>query len=125
MSFDWAQYLNLAKDLIRDKDKLSSEEACLRAAISRSYYSAYCTARNRARDLESLMLSKTGEDHRKVVEHYIRSSEYKKKKIGSDLDRLRIDRAKADYNDRINNLGKMSSISTQMAERILGLIKRL
>ena len=54
MSFDWTEYLNLADILVRDRASYTNEEACFRAAISRAYYYAFCSARNRARDVEGL-----------------------------------------------------------------------
>lgn len=125
MSFDWAKYLDLAKELIRNKGNLSSEEACLRAAISRSYYSAFCTARNHARDKEGFVLSRTGEDHGKVIRHFLRAPDHKRKKIGTDLDRLRIERAKADYDDSYVHLEKISPMWTNRAEEVIRTIGRL
>jgi len=38
MSFDWSQYLNLAKELAGQATIPAEQEARLRDAISRSYY---------------------------------------------------------------------------------------
>ena len=37
MSFDWSQYLNVAKELAGDGTTPANQEAKLRAAISRAY----------------------------------------------------------------------------------------
>ena len=41
MSFDWSQYLNLAKELAGQATIPAEQEARLRDAISRSYYAAF------------------------------------------------------------------------------------
>ena len=41
MSFDWSEYLDLARELAK------FSEAGQRSAISRAYYAAFCTARYR------------------------------------------------------------------------------
>ena len=46
MSFDWSQYLNLAKELAGQATIPAEQEARLRDAISRSYYAAFILARN-------------------------------------------------------------------------------
>lgn len=38
--FDWRDFFNLAEELSNRND-----EACIRSAISRYYYSAFCSAR--------------------------------------------------------------------------------
>lgn len=47
MNFDWEEYFNLAKELAG-----TTEEAKLRSAVSRAYYSAFCLARNYLRDIQ-------------------------------------------------------------------------
>jgi hypothetical protein len=46
MSFDWADYLKLAEALTQAPTVPGPEEAALRAAMSRAYYAAFCSARN-------------------------------------------------------------------------------
>lgn len=45
MSFDWREYLALARGLAGDSDASYSAEAARRAAISRAYYGAFGFAR--------------------------------------------------------------------------------
>ena len=57
MKFNWAEYLELAKELADITSTISSDsetdskprisEAKLRSSISRAYYAAFCIARNR------------------------------------------------------------------------------
>ena len=44
MSFDWSQYLNLAKELTDQPTTPANQEAKLRDAISRAYYAAFILA---------------------------------------------------------------------------------
>lgn len=44
--FDWAQYLTLAEDLREGRGSTVNEEARLRSAVSRAYYTAFCLARD-------------------------------------------------------------------------------
>lgn len=50
MSFDWSEYLNVAKELAGVETSAASQEAKLRAAITRAYYAAFIKARNHLRD---------------------------------------------------------------------------
>jgi hypothetical protein len=66
MTFDWYQYLALAEYLYDNCDTFPNREACLRAAISKAYYAAFCSARNYARDFDRLVLDETAKDHGSV-----------------------------------------------------------
>ena len=58
MSFDWADYLKLAEALTQSLTVPGPEEAALRAAMSRAYYAAFCSARNLAGNREGLALTR-------------------------------------------------------------------
>lgn len=107
MSFDWEEYVYLAEELLNRK-----EEASLRSSISRSYYGAFCLARNRKG-----YKNYTGTDiHWKVINEYKNSSDRNEQNIGRILDKLRKSRNDADYNeDRPINKG--------FAERMVYLAK--
>ncbi|MEG4171823.1 MULTISPECIES: hypothetical protein [unclassified Microcoleus] len=71
MKFDWEEYFNLAKELAE-----TTEEAKLRSAVSRAYYSVFCLARNYLRDIQQdprLSRNKTYDinDHQYVAEEFI------------------------------------------------------
>ncbi len=100
MSFDWGEYLRLAKSLAR-----TSNEAELRSSISRAYYAVFNTARR-------IIVNKglgylptwSHKDHKKVpeiFEKYLKAVE-----ISEGLKRLRNYRNKADYDDVFPNLIK-------------------
>lgn len=52
MSFNWAQYLNVAGELAAIPFGPSNAEAKRRSAISRAYYAAFGTARTHLRDVD-------------------------------------------------------------------------
>ena len=125
--FDWSEYFNLAKELAG-----TTEEAKLRSAVSRAYYSVFCLARNYLRDIQQdprLSRNKTYDinDHQYVAEEFIynQSKSQTKIEIGKDLTRLRIIRNKADYEDTIFNLQKEARNALVLAENIISALSNL
>lgn len=99
MSFDWFDFLALADALSRNPTSPGPEEASLRSAISRAYYAAYCSVRNFADARGEILLRGKASDHWLVINHFRRSPDASRQKIGNQLDRLRRRRNKADYDD--------------------------
>ena len=116
MSFDWSQYLRLAEELAGQGTAPSSSEAKLRSSVSRSYYAAYCTARNHLRDVDGLAIPRDYA-HRFVWETFANSADTSRKQVGADLDRLRIYRNKTDYND-VMDVSRWLPLHTLMALKI-------
>jgi hypothetical protein len=92
MSFDWREYLKLAQFL---QTQISSSnhspgfvEACQRAAISRAYYAAFCTARNYARYQENAEFRRNRDIHWAVIEYFEQHPKEDMRKIGANLQRL-------------------------------------
>lgn len=117
MSFDWSDYLKLANELAPRPVSAAADEAKLRCAISRAYYANYCKIRNHLRD-EDGMLIPTHDAHRYVVDTLLNSSERKRKDLGKDLNRLRVDRIKADYYDEFNGLASQTEVVLLLAEKV-------
>ncbi len=127
MKFDWSEYFNLAKELAE-----TSEEAELRSAVSRAYYSAFCLARNYLRDIEqdpTLSRNKTYDInvHKYVADEFIHHKSKSKTmiEIGNDLNRLRPRRNKADYEDTIFNLQKEARTALMLAQNIILALSKL
>ena len=116
MSFDWSQFLRVAEDLAGQGTTPPSQEAKLRSSVSRSYYAAFCTARNHLRDTDGLMIP-LDDAHKFVREEFKNSADTSRKQIGADLDRLRIDRNKTDYSD----MDLMAGLSGLPMTALLGL----
>ncbi len=119
MSFDWTEYLALAQDLAGQRVTPPTVEAKLRSAISRAYYAAFCKARNHLRDREGHLIPDTGKAHGIVSDLFQRSPHRPRKKIGANLNRLRENRRKADYDDFIRNLPNITSKALRQSEQIV------
>ena len=121
MKLDWSEYFNLAKELAE-----TSEEAELRSAVSRAYYSAFCLARNYLRDIQldpRLSWHKTYDinAHKYVAEKFIynQSKSQTMIEIGQNLNRLRKMRNKAEYEDTIFYLQKEARTALMLAQNII------
>jgi uncharacterized protein (UPF0332 family) len=126
MTFDWREYRNVADKLFNQRLEFSSEEACCRIVISRAYYSAFCLARNRARDMKEITLVSGGDVHKQVINHYKQSPTGKARvNIGIKLDRLRLLRNTADYDDtlKIHNPVKEAEAALRQAEDVYQLLQ--
>ena len=108
MSFDWIDFVKLAKKLIEDR-----EEASLRSGISRAYYGVFCIARNR----KGLKNYKKGDVHRVVIESFKNSNDFNEQYVGWVLDELRRNRNHADYEED-------KRIDSNLAQRVLDKTER-
>jgi uncharacterized protein (UPF0332 family) len=94
MPFDWPDYLTIADEL----SKRTTEEACLRTAISRTYYYVYHLARQRLLDNEFIIV-RGGDTHKQVWEKYQGDADHRCKKL-NDLAKILHDKRKqADYDN--------------------------
>ncbi len=119
MSFDWFDYLKLARTLAKDATSSDFAEASLRSAISRAYYSAYCASRNFASQRSEIKLTGGVNDHRVVQNHYINSSDRDYRRVGTWLARLRNNRNTADYDDTLEgDAGSLAQSSIALAENV-------
>lgn len=109
VKYDWHDNHSLAKNLFDESSKKEYsplKNAYLRASISRAYFAAFCLARNYLRDTEHLTIPKK-DTHSWVINQFHGSS-LQKQKIHEQLKRLRDDRNKADYNDIIRGLERIT-----------------
>lgn len=125
MTFDWSEYLELAQELAGDGAGSPNEEAKLRSSISRAYYAAFCKARNHLRDIDGYQISRHANVHKHVRDQFKDSSDKSRKKIGTDLDRLRKRRNKADYDDVVNKLPQLTIISLESSHNIISALNTL
>ncbi len=123
MNFDWTDYLTLAKGLVPNLGSTLLVEASARAAISRSYYAAFCSARNYLRDSEGFVPTNTARDHGLVPSAFDNSLTAMRRKIARDLYRLSDFRRLADYDDCcMGNPTEQAKASVLMAEDVLARI---
>lgn len=97
MSFDWPDYLVLARALRGDEQVNPGEEALLRSAISRAYYAVYGTAHVVARMCDGYTPRRTETAHQGLINHFKQSPDRKRKAVGTNLERLLKKRISADY----------------------------
>ena len=120
MSFDWAEYLNVAQELADQPAKPANAEAKHRAAISRAYYAAFGIAKNHLRDKDKdSAIPMDGTVHRYVIDRFRLSTERQRKNIGNDLGRLREWRRQADYDDSLAKPHKIAEIAILVAQTVL------
>ncbi|MCC3444670.1 MAG: hypothetical protein JGK01_23865 [Microcoleus sp. PH2017_03_ELD_O_A] len=104
MSFDWLQYLNLAKELAGQATIPAEQEARLRDAISRSYYAAFILARNYLRDKQGHSRCQLIADNLAVLRRY---------------------RNQADYDDNFPLLSAIASIAIKRSQEIISNLSSL
>jgi len=90
-SFDWPEFLELARTLSR-----GTGEAAHRTAISRAYYYVYHLAQQRALR-NGLVLNWDDSQHKKTWQFSIASPDFSCKQVGLLGQRLKERRVKADY----------------------------
>jgi uncharacterized protein (UPF0332 family) len=117
VNFDWSDYLELAKELAPRPINAATQESKLRCAISRAYYANYCKARNHLRDKGGQVIP-AHDAHRYVIDALLNSTERKRKDLGKDLNRLRVDRIKADYYDEFNGVASQTEVVLLLAEKV-------
>lgn len=118
MTFNWSEYLNLARELTGKVITPASQEAKLRSAISRSYYAAFIQARNFLREQEHLTIPPQN-THQYVMNQFKNSSETARQGVGRRLQRLRDYRNRADYDDTVSGLAGKSQEALGLARRII------
>lgn len=125
MSFDWSDYLILAKELAGLETSPASNEAKLRSAISRAYYATFCLARDHLRDKEKRLIPYDEPSHKYVIDTLRNSSIKERKVIGLELNRLKIDRNKADYNNEFSDLDSKVRVVLALAKQVEEKLKSL
>lgn len=119
MSFDWKEYLDLAEELAGQHGRTAGVDARLRATISRGYYAAFCSARNKLRDEKQVVIPNGPEAHRIVWSWFEKSVTRSDRKIGQDGYRLRKERNQADYDDIVVNLSSLAQDALVRCRRII------
>lgn len=118
MPFDWGKYLELARLLQKHAGSFYDEECCLRNAVSRSYYAAFCYARDEAKKNKNFPIEEKGKEHIAVRKWY---EDQAKPHISSLLKDLQRWRKQCDYDHDMDmaNLNKMSQEAIKNADEII------
>lgn len=133
MTFDWTDYLNLAKTLETDaKNHNPLGEAQMRSAISRAYYSAFNIAKDYLISIGK-RFNGGAEVHRDIqiiFEDLSQQESDKNKKrnlaeISNELGILRSSRNKADYDKNVSGIDKKGEAAVIRAEKVYNLVRLL
>jgi uncharacterized protein (UPF0332 family) len=122
VAFCWRHYLELSKELAMH----TADEAKLRAAISRAYYAAFCNARNYMIYTDHNSFPPDSREQHKYLVQYFKGESPESKpddmdgtreRIGRDLNSMRHDRRKVDYDDKVDNLESLNKKALDVIKR--------
>ncbi|HEY9876770.1 MAG TPA: HEPN domain-containing protein [Candidatus Obscuribacterales bacterium] len=125
MTFDWSQYLSLAKEMAGQATTPANQEAKLRDATSRAYYAAFILARNHLRDKEGHTIPTTGDAHKYVWKQFDLSPDPVWQLVANDLKKLRMYRNQADYVDKFPGLAGITKTAIQLSEEVISNLSSL
>lgn len=149
MSFDWYNYLTLAKSLKCSADARTIDEASCRASISRAYYAVYGLSCNYLcniekdqhlewavklgnKEIRDMLLDEYKSFHSYVIQKFKEPDSFDREdikeiklEIAEELITLKRRRKKADYDDRIRNVLSETEAAIDSAEKIVEHLKYL
>ncbi|MCC5627774.1 HEPN domain-containing protein [Nostoc sphaeroides CHAB 2801] len=125
MSFDWSEYLKVAKELAGAATTSANQEAKFRAAISRAYYAAFIEARNYLRDQQGHSIPTTGNAHKYVSDQFDISPEPQRQLLAKELAKLRLYRNQADYVDKFPGLAGITLMALNSSEEVILILSNL
>ncbi len=122
MTFDWREYLSIARMLAGANTTDFTKEAANRSAVSRAYYAAFCFARNHARDHLGYIPKNDESEHGAVRVYFQQRRMYN---IADRLGRLRRWRNECDYADVVREPEVMADSALRAAEYIIDNLEQL
>ncbi len=102
------------------------DEAAQRAAISRAYYAVYCNARNKLE--EWLILNRnqrSSTSHQDVWNLFESDPRPGWDRVGQEGHNLKENRRKADYDDMVADLARLTQGAVRRAQRLERSLRRL
>jgi len=118
MPFNWLEFYRLAGDL----SSLTADEAAMRSAISRAYYTTYHLAEERRKNRNIPLPPASAGVHFRLWSLFKNHPQSGCRKVGIDGDRLRKRRKAADYDAVINNLPSETILAMQEAQKLIASI---
>lgn len=103
---------------IAEKLAQADDEASFRSAINRAYYAAFQLSMEYAKT-RGFIRNRDGTDHSRIVDQMKSYRETYIKEAGRALERLQVNRNKADYDERIDIKKPIVSASISMADDII------
>lgn len=126
MSFDWAEYLRLAKELAKNPPPNCDLEAIYRTVIGRAYYGAFREAQNFLVKRGSFSVEFGEGSHNKVIFEFKGHPNRYCQLIGEDLRRMKQFRERADYQDEFEgSLENAVDLVVDRAEKIMKRLKQI
>lgn len=129
MDFDWTHFLALARELTGDLRDSACREARLRCAISRAYYSAFNIAKAHYKKKQGSPRRLGAEVHGEVISWFAIGDTEDHHSIADDLDRLREERNKADYDPGLDVsialFERNAHKAITRADEVIGMVQRL
>lgn len=119
MSFDWSEYLNLAKEFAGETTTPANQEAKLRVSISRSYYAAFNLIKDFLQDKEDPSIPTTGDAHRYFTRQFKLSPDPVHKSLGYKLTRMRLFRNQADYVALFPGVSAFTKRAIKLSEKVI------
>ena len=116
MTFDWSEYLGLARLLVSQANLSRFPEAVQRTAVSRAYYAAFCTARNYAETRSGFRRTGGPQDHRSLREYLKKLGRVQ---LASRLNQLRTWRNICDYQDHAPNIQQCAQSAIHFAAQVI------
>jgi uncharacterized protein (UPF0332 family) len=113
--FDWPNYLNLSRTLNE-----STDEASLRASVSKAYYAVFNMSRNKLIELDtSYVENKYGDSHRDIINKFKNNDKQVAKSLAVHLNKLKQKRVNSDYKESFNVDQRYSADAIKTAELII------
>jgi len=117
MSFNWKEFLDLAKYLKEEESSQYTKQSAFRTSASRAYFAAYCQARNYAgRKLGYTPGPNPSADHGNLRRFF---QNKQMRQLANHLNALRRWRNQCDYDESIDDLETLVKSSIKKAEYIL------
>ena len=121
LKFNWNRYIDFAEDLLKTIPKDEEDEVKERCGISRAYYGAFHRAQNYLNKIGITVDVKDKGSHNRVIDEFntIGKSNRLWAGIGLELNRLKIQRQKADYHDRyFEAIEKFSKLRNELEKSV-------
>lgn len=102
IKFNWIRYIDFAENLLETIPKDEDDEVKERCGISRAYYGAFHRAKSYLNKIGITIDVNDRGSHNRVIEEFKNIGKSNKfwRGVGLDLDRLKIQRKTADYDNR-------------------------
>jgi len=119
MTFDWSHYFDLAVKLRGQAGSSEHSDACLRSSISRAYYATFHKSRQYLEAKWGVTIPKSSSAHWVILSELRSKGQHS---IARTLNRMHIDRKKADYDDNVENLKSTVQATINRANHINSLL---